>query len=134
MDTTADWKHTAPFRFGEAGDSVGNTLPPQSPGLIRHQAITVLLQRGYSYVGEDSLGLPCFRSRSGAMLIAVGSCRCLAYGKVAGRLQVIATARTLALLCRVSPDAGDGAVPASEVGARPRTDLGTPHPETALLI
>jgi hypothetical protein len=107
MVDISDWKPTAPYRFGaappHAGDP-GDAGSQASPKTIRLQAISLLLQRGYVYVGEDSVGLPCFRSRSGAMLIGVGSCRCLAYAKVDGRLQVVAAARTLALLCRIAPE------------------------------
>ncbi len=72
---------------------------------LRAQAVKLLCERGFVYAGEDAVGLPCFRSPSGAILIGVGSCRCLAYAKVQGRLQVVAAARTAALLCRIDVDA-----------------------------
>ena len=134
MDRYTEWKPTAPFRFG-VEDPLPAQLPPETnPRLTRNQAIMVLLQRGFIYVGEDSLGLPCFRSRSGAMLIAVGSCRCLAYAKVGDRLQVVATARTLSLLCRICPEVPTGAAPAAAPALDPG-DLATTHqPESALVI
>lgn len=133
MDYVTQWKPTAPFRFGE-DDGIELPVPPEAhPRATRHQAIMVLLQRGFIYVGEDSLGLPCFRSRSGAMLIAVGSCRCLAYAKVEGRLQVVAAARTLALLCRIAPTDTAVAVPAGQ-GLDPGEAATTHQPESALII
>ena len=98
------WKPTAPYDFGET--VLGDAVPgPLSPDEVRAQAIQLLRERGFVYAGEDSVGLPCYRSRSGAMLIGVGSCRSLAYAMVEGRLQVVAASRTLALLCRIVPDA-----------------------------
>lgn len=70
-------------------------------------AIDILRQRGFTYLGVDPLGLPCYRSPSGALLIGVGSCRSLAYAAVDGRLQVVAAARTAALLCRIAPSLRD---------------------------
>lgn len=65
-------------------------------------AIDLLRQRGFVYIGQDPVGLPCYRSPSGALLIGIGSCRSLAYAPVDGRLQVIAAARTSALVCRIT--------------------------------
>ncbi len=70
-------------------------------------AIEILTDRGFVFIGQDPLGLPCYRSPSGAMLIGVGSCRSLAYRKVGGRLQVIAAARTATLVCRIETSTGD---------------------------
>ncbi len=72
----------------------------------RVRAIELLLKRGFEHIGEDPVGLPCFRSPSGALLIGVGSCRSIAYTKVKGKLQIAAAARTDALVCRIiSPEA-----------------------------
>jgi len=134
MVDLTDWKPTTPFDFG-AGESVAREpAADANPRLTRHQAIVVLLQRKFVYVGEDSLGLPCFRSPSGAMLISVGSCRCLAYAKVGTRLQVIAAARTLALLCRICPEDQATSLPDANRGAAPAAFESTLHPESALLI
>jgi hypothetical protein len=65
-------------------------------------AIDLLQQRGFSFIGRDPVGLPCYRSPSGALLISVGSCRALAYAPVGGRYQVIASSRTAALVCRIT--------------------------------
>lgn len=131
MVDTSLWKPTAPFQFGTARPAADPADPAAHPRAVRHQAITLLLQRGYVYVGEDSVGLPCFRSRSGAMLIGVGSCRCLAYAKVDGRLQVVAAARTLALLCRIAPEPV-----APDTSNRSRAAAGepSPQPEPVLVI
>jgi hypothetical protein len=64
-------------------------------------AIELLMDRGFIHLGDDPVGLPCYRSPSGALLVGVGSCRSLAYTKVDGRLQVIAAARTATLICRI---------------------------------
>ncbi len=71
------------------------------------RAIELLQRRGFTYIGHDPVGLPCYRSPSGALLIAVGSCRSLAYAPVSGKLQVVAAARTAALVCRITVP-GDG--------------------------
>ena len=128
------WKPTAPYDFADAAPHDGHSGVALSPGGIRAQAIGLLLQRGYVYAGEDSMGLPCYRSRSGAMLIGVGSCRCLAYAKVDGRLQVVAAARTLALLCRIGPETARPVPPvtAQVAGADARHE--NPHPEPVLMI
>lgn len=69
-------------------------------------AIGMLLERGFTFIGLDPVGLPCYRSSSGALLIAVGSCRSLAYAPVDGKLQVVAAARTTALVCRIKAPGG----------------------------
>jgi hypothetical protein len=132
LDITT-WKPTAPYDFAGAApdDAAGGA---RHPGDIRARAIGMLVQRGYSYVGEDSMGLPCYRSRSGAMLIGVGSCRCLAYAKVDGRLQVVAAARTLALLCRIGPESAAVPAQASVRPAAPPAPRVIPHAEPALMI
>lgn len=79
---------------------------PSRATTVSH-AINLLRQRGFSYVGPDPVGLPCYRSPSGALLIGVGSCRSLAYARVDGRLQVIAAARTTALVCRITVPGAD---------------------------
>jgi hypothetical protein len=133
MDLT-EWKPTAPYDFADAAPHVGESGVASRPSDVRSQAIGLLLQRGYAYAGEDSMGLPCYRSRSGAMLIGVGSCRCLAYAKVDGRLQVVAAARTLALLCRIGPESPrqPPAVPARSGVSRAHQE--SPQPESALVI
>lgn len=73
---------------------------------IIERAIELLQERGFTYLGHDPVGLPCYRSPSGALLIAVGSCRSLAYAQVGGRLQVVAAARTAALVCRITLPGG----------------------------
>jgi len=70
------------------------------------RAIELLQRRGFTYIGHDPVGLPCYRSPSGALLIAVGSCRSLAYAPVGGKLQVVAAARTAALVCRITVPGG----------------------------
>lgn len=87
---------------GVRRDSDGRepTLDPQA---TRNRAIRLLMNRGFIYLGEDPIGLPCYRSPSGAILIAVGSCRALAYADVGGRLQVVAAVRTAVLVCRIGP-------------------------------
>jgi len=134
MVDTSLWKPTAPFQFGAERPLTDPVDPATHPRAVRHQAITLLLQRGYVYVGEDSVGLPCFRSRSGAMLIGVGSCRCLAYAKVDGRLQVVAAARTLALLCRIAPETGPGGAGSDERAQRGAAADASPQPEPVLFI
>ena len=100
-----------PAGAGAEGQSAATWLPSDesvddaAPRTLRAQAVKLLTQRGFVYAGEDAVGLPCFRSPSGAILIGVGSCRCLAYAKVQGRLQVVAAARTAALLCRIDVEA-----------------------------
>jgi hypothetical protein len=64
-------------------------------------AMEILADRGFTCIGEDPVGLPLYRSPTGALLIGVGSCRSLAYTKVDGRLQVVAAARTATLICRI---------------------------------
>ncbi len=130
----AGWKSTGPYDLPPAlpsDDANGNGAHPRA---IQQQAIRVLVARGFVYVGEDSVGLPCYRSRSGAILIGVGSCRCLAYAAVHGRLQVVAAARTLSLLCRIGTDApADNYRPVSP--ARPFVlAVHSPHPEPVLVI
>jgi len=83
--------------------------PPPAPAQAvartpRAQVVQLLCARRFAYAGEDAMGLPCFRSPTGAILIAVGSTRCLAYAKVMGKLQVVAAARTTAILCRIAPE------------------------------
>ncbi len=134
MVDTVLWKPTAPFHFGTERPVTDPVDPATHPRAVRHQAITLLLQRGYVYVGEDSVGLPCFRSRSGAMLIGVGSCRCLAYAKVDGRLQVVAAARTLALLCRIGPDTDPAGAVSAGRGDIPAASHAIPQPEPVLFI
>jgi hypothetical protein len=129
-----EWKLTAPFVFGTEDAATGESVQDSNPRMTRHAAIMVLLQRGFAYVGEDSLGLPCFRSRSGAMLISVGSCRCLAYAKVGARLQVIAAARTLALLCRICPEDPVQGPAKAFAPATVAEYEDTLHPESALII
>jgi hypothetical protein len=77
------------------------------PRATRQRAIELLLGRGFIHLGDDPVGLPCYRSPSGAVLIAVGTCRSLAYAMMGGRLQVVAAARTAALVCRIAPPAVD---------------------------
>lgn len=81
----------------------GPALPGPS---IRERAIELLEARGFRYIGPDPVGLPCYRSPSGVLLIAVGSCRCLAYAPVDGRLQVVTASRTAALVCRITLPGG----------------------------
>jgi hypothetical protein len=133
LDLTT-WKPTAPYDFADASPYDGERGRAYRRGDIRAQAIEMLVQRGYVYAGADSMGLPCFRSRSGAMLIGVGSCRCLAYAKVDGRLQVVAAARTLALLCRIGPERTPGATaqPVRSVAAGAAREVS--HPEPVLMI
>jgi len=76
-------------------------------------AIEILQERGFVFIGKDPVGLPCYRSPSGALLIGVGSCRSLAYAMVGDRLQIIAAARTATLVCRI--DASTAAVAADGV-------------------
>ena len=133
LDVTK-WKPTAPYGFADTAPHDGHNGVAARPGDVRTQAIGLLLQRGYVYAGEDSMGLPCYRSRSGAMLIGIGSCRCLAYAKVDGRLQVVAAARTLALLCRIGSESSqaESAVPAARAPEPVRHER--PHPEPVLMI
>jgi hypothetical protein len=72
----------------------------------KERAIRALIGRGFRQIGVDGSGLPLFKSGSGALLIAIGSCRCLAYSRAGpgGRLQLVATARTRSLLCRISSE------------------------------
>ncbi len=69
----------------------------------KQSAIGALIACGFREIGFDGSGLPLLKSRSGSLLISVGSCRSLAYSPTAagGRLQLVATTRTAALLCRV---------------------------------
>jgi len=134
MADLTDWSATTPFDFGAEEIAGREPAPDANPRMTRHQAISVLLQRRFVYVGEDTLGLPCFRSPSGAMLISVGSCRCLAYAKVGARLQVIAAARTLALLCRICPEDPASGPADTKRGAALAPFESAPHPESALLI
>ncbi len=87
----------------------------QSPNAIatRDRAIELLLGRGFLHLGEDPMGLPCYRSPSGTVLIAVGSCRTIAYTKVGGRLRVVAAVRTAVMVCRIVSPAGADAGSAS---------------------
>ena len=128
----ADWKPTGPYDLPAALASEDANGAGNHPRAIQTEAVRVLLGRGFSYVGQDSVGLPCYRSRSGAILIGVGSCRCLAYAAVNGKLQVVAAARTLALLCRIGNeapnDAGRPVRPATVV------PLARPQPEPVLVI
>jgi hypothetical protein len=133
MDLT-QWKPTAPYDFADAAPRGGESCVASSHSDIRSQAIGLLLQRGYVYAGEDSMGLPCYRSRSGAMLIGVGSCRCLAYAKVDGRLQVVAAARTLALLCRIGPESPCEPAFTPARSSISRTHQESAQPESALVI
>jgi len=84
-----------------------HSVPAMPSGSIRERAIELLLQRGFRYIGPDPVGLPCYRSPSGVLLIAVGSCRCLAYAPVEGKLQVVTASRTAALICRITVPGGD---------------------------
>ncbi len=130
----AGWKSTGPFDLPPALPSNDANGAGSNPRAIQQQAIRVLLERGFVYIGEDSVGLPCFRSRSGAVLIGVGSCRCLAYAAVQGRLQVVAAARTLALLCRIGAEIPDEPFPNAQ---RPRAAILPvlrPSPEPVLVI
>jgi hypothetical protein len=72
----------------------------------KERAIRALTGRGFREIGVDGSGLRLFKSASGASLIAIGSCRSLAYSRAGpgGRLQLVATARTLTLLSRISPE------------------------------
>lgn len=131
------WQPTAQHDFGAW--PVGDHDSSGSAAAVRQQAVRLLLDRGFSYAGEDALGLPCYRSRSGAMLIGVGSCRCLAYANVQGRLQVVAAARTLSLLCRIAPDPSVGSARASPgvdfTGHLPAETMDDcPAPELVLVI
>lgn len=100
----------------------------------RAQAVQLLSERRFAYAGEDAMGLPCFRSPTGAILIAVGSTRCLAYAKVQGKLQVVAAARTTSLLCRIAPESEADTISA----APPDDDMDLfeicPHAEARLLV
>jgi len=79
----------------------------------RRVAMEFLASRGFVRIGEDAMGLPCFRSPSRALLISIGSCRSLAYVEIAGVMQVVAAARTAVLACRI------GGVSADETGFPP---------------
>jgi hypothetical protein len=87
--------------------SIVHSQPYAETRPLLERAIDLLLRRGFAYIGHDPVGLPCYRSPSGVLLIAVGSCRSLAYAAVGGRLQVVAAARTAALVCRITVP-GDG--------------------------
>jgi hypothetical protein len=97
-----DLTAAGPVNPGARGDA-HRREPAIGPQATRDRAIKLLLERGFVHLGEDPTGLPCFRSPSGAVLISVGSCRALAYANVGGRLQVVAAARTAALVCRIAP-------------------------------
>jgi hypothetical protein len=129
-----DWKPTAPFGFDAPMEPGVDNGAAANSRAIQSQAIRVLLARGFVYAGEDSVGLPCYRSRSGAILIGVGSCRCLAYAAVQGRLQVVAAARTLALLCRIGPDTPYEPRRAEPAVRGPDTRHSSPRPEPVLVI
>lgn len=132
MQDLAGWKPTAPYDFADTTPHDGASRVAYRSDAVRAQAIGLLLQRGYVFAGEDSMGLPCFRSRSGAMLIGVGSCRCLAYAKVDGRLQVVAAARTLALLCRIGPESSAAVLATPALSGIANREI--PHPEPVLMI
>jgi len=72
-------------------------------------AMEFLVSRGFVRIGEDAMGLPCFRSPSRALLISIGSCRSLAYVEIGGTLRVVAAARTSVLACRIAGPAADEA-------------------------
>ncbi|SPE29335.1 hypothetical protein SBBP1_50045 [Burkholderiales bacterium] len=105
--------------------------PAIGPQATRNRAIKLLLDRGFVPLGDDPVGLPCFRSPSGAVLIAVGSCRSLAYANVGGRLQVVAAARTAALVCRIAPAVSEPAP--SPMETRPVERFSTQHCSAALV-
>jgi|GEM_PF-7063758 len=90
---------TGPVELAERQQA---STPAPSALLLRARAIELLLARGFVLAGKDAMGLPCYRSPSGSALIAVGSCRCLAYSKVGGRLRVVAAAKTSVLVCRIT--------------------------------
>jgi hypothetical protein len=91
----------APARPGQ-GLALVHSSPDASSRTTFARAVELLQERGFKYIGDDPVGLPCYRSPSGALLIAVGSCRSLAYAMVEGKLQVVAAARTAALVCRIT--------------------------------
>jgi len=76
----------------------------ESEGSQKERAIRALTANGFREIGVDGSGLRLFKSTSGALLIGVGSCRCLAYSPTGpdGRLQLVAASRTAALLCRIA--------------------------------
>ncbi len=129
-----------PAPAGDEGHAAATWLPSDesaddaTPRSLRAQAVKLLTQRGFVYAGEDAVGLPCFRSPSGAILIGVGSCRCLAYAKVQGRLQVVAAARTAALLCRIDGEAQS--VPARAISPAEAAAISRirPRPEPVLVV
>jgi hypothetical protein len=86
--------------------AVVHSAPDVPSRSLRERAIELLQERGFRYIGPDPVGLPCYRSPSGVLLIAVGSCRCLAYAPVDGRLQVVTASRTAALVCRITLPGG----------------------------
>lgn len=102
--------------------------PNRSLERARAQAIELLLDRGFKHIGQDPMGLPCFRSPSGALLIGVGGCRSLAYAMMGGRLQVVAAARTEALICRIA-STPDGAVRPDRTNEATAARLGRELPD-----
>jgi hypothetical protein len=90
------------------GRRSGEAQPPRatSTQATLASAIELLQKRGFAYVGRDPIGLPCYQSPSGVLVVAVGSCRTLAYAPVGGRFEVIASSRTETLVCRITLPGG----------------------------
>jgi hypothetical protein len=90
---------------GSPESPLGLDNSPESRAANVRHAADLLCQKGFSYIGEDPVGLPCYRSPSGTLLVSIGSCRSLAYVQVNGKAQLVAAARTSTLACRITlPD------------------------------